>query len=113
MIPIIFAFGLAMVVIMSKAKGNNDSTTVTKFEPVNADRIRLSYEALKCGSLKATKVVNTAQFGLITIDIFKGERYSDNGLNFIEVKQDNKTVCVFDEMSNNDLILCLMMAKRL
>ena len=112
MVAIILLIGFLMVVIKSN-KINKVSTNITKFEPVNADRIKLKFEQLKCGNEKAVKVFNTAQFGLINVDVYKGESYSDNGLNFIEIRKDNKTICVFDEMSNNDLILSLMLLKRL
>ena len=102
-----------MFAMLNRSSANNTTANITKFEPVNADRIKLKFEQLKCGNEKAVKVFNTAQFGLINVDVYKGESYSDNGLNFIEIRKDNKTICVFDEMSNNDLILSLMLLKRL
>jgi len=102
-----------MFAILNRSSANNTTANITKFEPVNADRIKLKFEQLKCGNEKAVKVFNTSQFGLINVDVYKGESYSDNGLNFIEIRKDNKTICVFDEMSNNDLILSLMLLKRL
>ena len=113
MIFIILIFGGFMFAILNRSSANNTTANITKFEPVNADRIKLKFEQLKCGNEKAVKVFNTAQFGLINVDVYKGESYSDNGLNFIEIRKDNKTICVFDEMSNNDLILSLMLLKRL
>ena len=113
MIFTILIFGGFMFAILNRSSANNTTANITKFEPVNADRIKLKFEQLKCGNEKAVKVFNTAQFGLINVDVYKGESYSDNGLNFIEIRKDNKTICVFDEMSNNDLILSLMLLKRL
>jgi len=113
MIFIILLFGGFIIITLNKKSNKRNDKQITKFEPVNADRIKLKFEQLKCGNEKAIKVFNTAQFGLINVDVYKGESYSDNGLNFIEIRKDNKTICVFDEMSNNDLILSLMLLKRL
>jgi hypothetical protein len=113
MIVLIFAFGIAMIIIMSKTTGANDDANITKFNPVDPNRIKLNFEQLKCGNQKAVKVFNTDQFGLINVDVYKGDSYSDNGFNFIEIRKDNKTLCILDEMNDNDLILSMMLLKRL
>ena len=113
MITIVLILAGFMFAILNRSNANNTNTNLTKFTPVQPDRIKLKFEELKCGNEKAVKVFNTAQFGLINVDVYKGESYRGNGNNFIEIRKDNKTICVFDEMSNNDLILSLMLLKRL
>lgn len=113
MIFIILLFGGFMFIALNKSKSNDTSANIIKFDPVDPNRIKLKFEQLKCGNEKAVKVFNTDQFGLINVDVYKGDSYSDNGLNFIEIRKDNKTICVFDEMNDNDLILSLMLLKRL
>ena len=112
-IILIFFFVFFMIVKSNSNDDNENNFDRIEFKPVDPNRIKLNFEQLKCGNQKAVKVFNTDQFGLINVDVYKGDSYSDNGLNFIEIKKDNKTLCILDEMSNNDLILSLMLLKRL
>ena len=65
----------------------------------------------KDGSLMGVKYINSARFGMVKVTVYKGVQYSDNGLNYIEIKKGTKVVSL-DEMTDNDLILIFTLIKK-
>jgi len=65
----------------------------------------------KDGSLMGVKYINSARFGMVKITVYKGVQYSDNGLNYIEIKKGTNVVSL-DEMTDNDLILIFTLIKK-
>jgi hypothetical protein len=65
----------------------------------------------KDGSLMGVKYINSARFGMVKVTVYKGVQYSDNGLNYIEIKKGTNVVSL-DEMTDNDLILIFTLIKK-
>jgi hypothetical protein len=65
----------------------------------------------KDGSLMGIKYINSARFGMVKVTVYKGVQYSDNGLNYIEIKKGTNVVSL-DEMTDNDLILIFTLIKK-
>ena len=65
----------------------------------------------KDGSLMGVKYINSARFGMVKVTVYKGVQYSDNGLNYIEIKKGTNIVSL-DEMTDNDLILIFTLIKK-
>jgi hypothetical protein len=65
----------------------------------------------KDGSLMGVKYINSARFGMVKVTVYKGVQYSDNGLNYIEIKK-GTNVITLDEMTDNDLILIFTLIKK-
>ena len=65
----------------------------------------------KDGSLMGVKYINSARFGMVKVTVFKGVQYSDNGLNYVEIKKGTNVVSL-DEMTDNDLILIFTLIKK-
>ena len=65
----------------------------------------------KDGSLMGIKYINSARFGMVKVTVYKGVQYSDNRLNYIEIKKGTNVVSL-DEMSDNDLILIFTLIKK-
>jgi len=65
----------------------------------------------KDGSLMGVKYINSARFGMVKVTVYKGVQYSDNGLNYVEIKKGTNVVSL-DEMTDNDLILIFTLIKK-
>ena len=65
----------------------------------------------KDGSLMGVKYINSARFGMVKVTVYKGVQYSDNGLNYVEIKK-GTNVITLDEMTDNDLILIFTLIKK-
>jgi len=71
----------------------------------------LDFNEQKDGSLIGVKYINSARFGMVKVTVYKGVQYSDNGLNYIEIKK-GTNVITLDEMTENDLILIFTLIKK-
>jgi hypothetical protein len=82
-----------------------------------AETFEIEFIEQKDKSLKAIKIVNTLQFGLIEVVFFRGSIYSDKGLTFAQFNDANgskkKLVFYLDELTNNDIILILTFLNKL
>ena len=82
-----------------------------------AETFEIEFIEQKDKSLKAIKIINTLQFGLIEIVFFRGSIYSDKGLTFAQFNNANgskkKLVFYLDDLTNNDIILILTFLNKL
>jgi hypothetical protein len=82
-----------------------------------AETFEIEFIEQKDKSLKAIKIVNTLQFGLIEIVFFRGSIYSDKGLTFAQFNDANgskkKLAFYLDDLTNNDIILILTFLNKL
>lgn len=72
---------------------------------------QLEFIPQKDGSLMGVKYINSARFGMVKVTVYKGVQYSDNSLNYIEIKRGTNVVSL-DEMTDNDLILIFTLIKK-
>ena len=72
---------------------------------------QLEFIPQKDGSLMGVKYINSARFGMVKVTIHKGVQYSDNGLNYLEIKKGTNVV-ELDEMTDNDLITLFTLIKK-
>ena len=72
---------------------------------------QLEFIPQKDGSFMGVKYINSARFGMVKVTVYKGVQYSDNGLNYIEIKRGTNVVSL-DEMTDNDLILIFTLIKK-
>jgi hypothetical protein len=82
-----------------------------------AETFEIEFIEQKDKSLKAIKIVNTLQFGLIEVVFFRGSIYSDKGLTFAQFNDANgskkKLAFYLDDLTNNDIILILTFLNKL
>jgi hypothetical protein len=82
-----------------------------------AETFEIEFIEQKDKSLKAIKIINTLQFGLIEVVFFRGSIYSDKGLTFAQFNDANgskkKLIFYLDDLTNNDIILILTFLNKL
>ena len=112
---ILFAIPIIVLMIYLIRKENkNKLTRRNEIEFKNVDKtmtFNLDFNEQKDGSLMGVKYINSARFGMVKVTVYKGVQYSDNGLNYIEIKKGTNVVSL-DEMTDNDLILIFTLIKK-
>ena len=104
---------LAFYLLKKESKEALTRRTEISFDQSNDDPLifHLDFNEQKDGSLMGVKYINSARFGMVKVTVYKGVQYSDNGLNYIEIKKGANVVSL-DEMTDNDLILIFALIKK-
>ena len=104
---------LAFYLLKKESKEALTRRTEISFNQSNDDALifHLDFNEQKDGSFIGIKYINSARFGMVKVTVYKGVRYSDNGLNYIEIKKGTNVVSL-DEMTDNDLILIFTLIKK-
>ena len=104
---------LAFYLLKKESKEALTRRTEISFNQSNEDALifHLDFNQQKDGSFIGLKYINSARFGMVKVTVYKGVQYSDNGLNYIEIKRGTNVVSL-DEMTDNDLILILTLIKK-
>ena len=116
-----FLFFLIIKPLFKKKEKKEHESGLIDFDKKELKRASETFEIefieQKDKSLKAIKIVNTLQFGLIEVVFFSGSIYSDNGLTFAQFNNANgskkKLIFHLDELTNNDIILILTFLNKL
>ena len=108
---------LGYYLIRTTTANNKDHKEVDiKIDPIGEEAskgltFQLEFIPQKDGSLMGVKYINSARFGMVKVTIYKGVQYSDNGLNYLEIKKGTNVV-ELDEMTDNDLITLFTLIKK-